>query len=128
MPDNTTTVWYGKLRLWDPALPEHRCDSRDGLVMFAGDAAYPTTTPAKTRLSMILRSYAKKLWIVATFGSFPFRLAAAIEGHVREMTRRTGDGINLREKIPMMLHDWCRVQQSRVFWKAVDKKSIVGRL
>ena len=24
MPDNTTTAWYGRLRRWDPALPEHK--------------------------------------------------------------------------------------------------------
>lgn len=36
-------VWYSDLAVWDPSLPEHAWDTRNGRVTLAGDAAHPMT-------------------------------------------------------------------------------------
>ena len=77
---------------------------------------------------MMSRSYAKQLWFVATVEGFLFGRAAAIEGSRREMIRRVNEEVRLREVNSIMLHDLDQIQQSPVFWKAVDQESIVGRL
>ena len=36
-------AWYFGLTVWDPSLPEHKWDTRNGRVTIAGDAAHPMT-------------------------------------------------------------------------------------
>lgn len=36
-------AWYFDLTVWDPSLPEHQWDNRNGRVTLAGDAAHPMT-------------------------------------------------------------------------------------
>jgi hypothetical protein len=36
-------VWYFDLAVWDPSLPEHKWNTRNGRVTLAGDAAHPMT-------------------------------------------------------------------------------------
>jgi 2-polyprenyl-6-methoxyphenol hydroxylase-like FAD-dependent oxidoreductase len=36
-------VWFSMITQWDPSLPEHAWDNKDGRVTLAGDAAHPMT-------------------------------------------------------------------------------------
>ena len=117
MPDDSSTAWYGKLRHWDPSIPEHKWDTHGGRVTLAGDAAHPMTFQRGQGLnhaitdSLHLCETIKNFW-AGSADLAPGEKATAIAAYEHEMVQRSGEEIRRGEQNSKMLHDWDKVLQA----------------
>ena len=125
MPDDSTTAWYGKLRHWDPSLPEHKWNNQRGRITIAGDAAHPMTFQRGQGLnhaitdSLKLCNTIQRFWNSGTFSTD--RRAMAIREYEDEMSQRSGEEVRLGEMNSKMMHDWDQVLESPVFKKGMGQ-------
>ncbi|THZ83713.1 hypothetical protein D6C84_04702 [Aureobasidium pullulans] len=126
MPDYSE-VWYSKLRNWDPTLPGHRWNNRDGRVSLAGDAAHPMTFQRGQGLNHALRDAFTMCKAIESFwngGNWtPEQRSKVIKEYEEEMIPRTGEEVRLSEKNSVAMHNW-KVKESPSMKKGmnVDKK------
>ena len=115
LPDDSP-VWYGKLRNWNPSLPEHSWSNHDGRITLAGDAAHPMTFQRGQGLNHAIKdSYelCKRIEGFWNAGDFSSRQRAdAITAYEDEMIRRGGEEVRLSEANSVAMHDWEKVMQS----------------
>lgn len=126
LPDDSTTVWYGKMQHWDPGVPDHRWDNKGGRVTLAGDAAHPMTfqrgqglNHAITDASKLCKTI-KDIWQDSQ-GQNAETKARCIEEYESEMIKRGSDEVRLGEMNTKMLHDWEKVLQSPVLQKGLKQ-------
>ncbi|KAM3504139.1 hypothetical protein MY10362_003760 [Beauveria mimosiformis] len=123
MPDDSE-VWYSKLRNWDPSLPNHKWDNRQGRVTLAGDAAHPMTFQRGQGLNHAIQdAYTaceaiKSFWNKGDFGIE--QRAAAIQAYEDEMIARTGEEVRMSEENSVKVHDWSRMTQSPTMLQGMD--------
>lgn len=115
MPDDHP-VWYGKLRNWDPSLPEHQWNNHRGRVTLAGDAAHPMTFQRGQGLNHAIMDALTVAKAVESFwGSgdlyFEHRAGAIVE-YETEMVGRGGKEVRLSEVNSVALHNWKKVMES----------------
>ncbi|KAF3386179.1 putative FAD-dependent monooxygenase [Penicillium rolfsii] len=126
MPDDSE-VWYSKLRNWDPSLPNHKWDNRQGRVTLAGDAAHPMTFQRGQGLNHAIQDAYTACKAIESFwnkGDFTIeQRAEAIRLYEDEMIARTGEEVRLSEENSEKMHDWSKIMQSPTILKgmAVDK-------
>lgn len=133
MPDDSS-VWYGKLRHWDPSEPDHRWDNHDGRVTLAGDAAHPMTFQRGQGLNhAIMDSFQlckgiEKFWNSGDFSSE--QRATAITDYEEEMIQRGGEEVRLSEANSIAMHDWAKVMQSPAMKMGITpyKSSCLNRI
>lgn len=115
MPDDHP-VWYGKLRNWDPSLPDHQWDNHLGRVTLAGDAAHPMTFQRGQGLNHAIMDALTMTKAVESFwGSgdlYVEHRVRAITEYETEMVDRGGKEIRLSEVNSVTLHDWKDVMKS----------------
>lgn len=115
MPDNHP-VWYGKLRNWDPSLPEHQWDNNHGRATLAGDAAHPMTFQRGQGLNhAIMDAFTVKEAVESfwhTGDSFSERRSQAVRQYEMEMVVRGGEEVRLSEINSIAVHNWERVMES----------------
>ena len=84
-----------KLNYWDPALPEHKCDNRGGLITLAGDAAHPMTFQRGQGLNHAVTDSVKLCKAIVdcwhSSEGFQSERAAAIDGYEKEMIARASE-------------------------------------
>lgn len=126
MPDDSE-VWYSKLRNWDPSLPNHQWDNRQGRVTLAGDAAHPMTFQRGQGLNHAIQDAYTACKAIESFwnkGDFTIEQRAnAIQFYEDEMISRTGEEVRLSEESSVNMHDWTKIMQSPIILNgmAVDK-------
>lgn len=126
MPDDSE-VWYSKLRNWDPSLPNHQWDNRQGRVTLAGDAAHPMTVQRGQGLNHAIWDACTACKAIEAFwnqGDFTIEQRAnAVQLYEDEMIARTGEEVRLSEENSVKMHDWTKIMQSPTMLKgmAVDK-------
>lgn len=126
MPDDSE-VWYSKLRNWDPSLPNHQWDNRQGRVTLAGDAAHPMTFQHGQGLNHSIQDAYTACKAIESFwnrGDFTIEQRAnAIQLYEDEMIARTGEEARLSEENSMKMYDWKKIMQSPTMLEgmAVDK-------
>lgn len=126
MPDDSE-VWYSKIRNWDPSLPEHQWDNRQGRVTLAGDAAHPMTFQRGQGLNHSLQDAYNVCQAIESFwnhGHFTVeQRAVAVDRYENEMIDRTGKEVRLSEQSSVTMHDWSKIMKSPLMVKglAVEK-------
>ncbi|CZR60097.1 related to monooxygenase [Phialocephala subalpina] len=110
-------AWYFDLTVWDPSLPDHQWDTRNGRVTLAGDAAHPMTYQRGQGLNHSITDAGKLVDAITKETS----LAAAIEKYEAEMKERAGEEVRLSVLNTTMLHDWAKVMESPVFKAGLQK-------
>jgi len=110
-------AWYFDLAVWDPSLPEHNWNTRDGRVTLAGDAAHPMTYQRGQGLNHSIADV-KKLVDMLTMEKIQ---AAAIEKYEAEMKARAGDEVRSSALNTTMLHDWNKVLESPAIKAGLSK-------
>ena len=126
MPDDSTTVWYGKLQLWEPQAPGNRWENRDGRVTLAGDAAHPMTFQRGQGLNHAITNALKLVQRIQKHwqreeGLDNGERARAIDDYEDEMIPRASEEIRLGEMNTRMMHDWGKLEQSPIMKKGMDK-------
>ncbi|KAJ5191485.1 uncharacterized protein N7498_010470 [Penicillium cinerascens] len=127
MPEDSE-VWYSKLRNWDPSLPEHKWDNRQGRVTLAGDAAHPMTFQRGQGLNHAIQDAYRVCKAIKSFwneGDFIIeQRSAALQGYEDEMIPRAEEEVRLSEENSIKVHEWSKVMQSPSLRKGmqVDKK------
>ncbi|TVY89983.1 FAD-dependent monooxygenase [Lachnellula willkommii] len=101
-------VWYVDMAVWDPSLPEHTWDTRNGRVTLAGDAAHPMTFQRGQGLNHSMADAGK---LVEALTSEPNQ-SLAIHNYESEMKDRAGEEVRSSVANTTMLHDWNRVLES----------------
>ncbi|OOQ88356.1 putative monooxygenase [Penicillium brasilianum] len=126
MPEDSE-VWYSKLRNWDPSLPNHKWDNRQGRITLAGDAAHPMTFQRGQGLNHAIQDAYTACKAIESFwnkGDFTIeQRAEAIQLYEDEMVARTGVEVRLSEENSEKMHDWTKIMNSPTVLKgmAVDK-------
>ncbi|KUJ11661.1 FAD/NAD(P)-binding domain-containing protein [Mollisia scopiformis] len=110
-------AWYFDLTVWDPSLPDHQWDTRNGRVTLAGDAAHPMTYQRGQGLNHSITDAGKLVEAITTEA----KLATAIEKYEAEMKTRAGEEVKLSVLNTTMLHDWAKVMESPVFKAGLQK-------
>ncbi|KAK4692438.1 hypothetical protein P7C71_g4770, partial [Lecanoromycetidae sp. Uapishka_2] len=126
MPDDTTSIWYNKMRQWDPSSPDHEWDNHNGRITLAGDAAHPMTYMRGQGLNHAIDDAGKLCEAIQACGleraGFKIeRRKLEIGKYEREMVTRTGEEVRLGEVNAKMLHDWDKVMESPLFKRGVEK-------
>jgi len=103
-------AWYFDLAVWDPSLPEHEWDTRNGRVTLAGDAAHPMTYQRGQGLNHSIADAGK---LVESLASESNQLSA-IQNYETEMMDRAGEEVRSSVTNTTMLHDWNKVLESPV--------------
>lgn len=120
MPDDSDSVWYGKLNHWDPSEPGHKWDNNGGRVTLAGDSAHPMTFQRGQGLNHAITDAVKLCGAISGIwhherGCEIGQRANAVGLYEAEMVARSGEEVRLSAKNTGMLHDWEQVMQSPVF-------------
>ncbi|KAI3317549.1 FAD/NAD(P)-binding domain-containing protein [Xylariaceae sp. AK1471] len=122
MPDDAD-VWYSKLRHWDPSLPEHAWNGRDGRVTLAGDAAHPMTFQRGQGLNHAVQDAFTAYKAIERFwkgGTYTVEeRCEAIAEYETEMISRTGEEVRLSEASSYAVHDWAKLMQSPLMQKGL---------
>ncbi|KAJ6142832.1 hypothetical protein N7471_002285 [Penicillium samsonianum] len=122
MPEDSK-VWYSKLRNWDPSLPEHKWNHRQGRVTLAGDAAHPMTFQRGQGLNHAIKDAYTACKAIESFwnqGDFTIeQRAAAIQTYEEEMIARTGEEVRLSEENSVKVHNWDNLMQSPTITKGM---------
>lgn len=125
MPDDSTTIWNGKLQHWDPLEEGHRWDHHGGRITLAGDAAHPMTFQRGQGLNHAVKDAFTLAAAITKArrpgGGFdPIEREACITSYEEEMIQRGGEEVRLGEMNTKMLHDWEKVLQSPAIMKGLS--------
>ena len=125
MPEDSE-VWYSKMRNWNPSLPEHRWDNRQGRVTLAGDAAHPMTFQRGQGLNHAIQdayTICKALEGFWNGGDFTIKKrSAAMKAYEEEMIARAGVEVRLSVENSVKMHDWSKVMESPSMRKGMQVK------
>ncbi|KAF4624688.1 hypothetical protein G7Y89_g13481 [Cudoniella acicularis] len=89
-------AWHFGLTVWDPSLPEHQWDTRNGRVTLAGDAAHPMTYQRGQGLNHSISDAGTLVKLLSTQPN----VSSAIEKYEIEMKNRAGDEIRYSREHP----------------------------
>ncbi|OTA67370.1 FAD/NAD(P)-binding domain-containing protein [Hypoxylon sp. EC38] len=117
VPDDLDSVYYVANGNWDPSLPEHEWDNRDGRVTLVGDAAHAMTYQRGQGLNHSVDDVYKLFELLTN----PKNRSQAelIKTYESEMRPRSGEEVRLSEMNTLMLHNWEKVQQSPLMKRGV---------
>ena len=125
MPDDTTTIWNGKMQHWDPGEKGHQWDNHDGRTTLAGDAAHPMTFQRGQGLNHAVKDAYNLANAIAKMSKPDTGISHAerkqyIDEYEKEMIERGGEEVRLGEMNSKMLHDWEKVMHSPVMQKGLS--------
>ncbi|KAN0102818.1 FAD/NAD(P)-binding domain containing protein [Hyaloscypha variabilis] len=100
--------WYFDLAVWDPSLPAHNWDNKNGRVTLAGDAAHPMTYQRGQGLNHSITDVGKLVGFLALEADQKL----AIDKYEDEMKARAGEEVQISVMNTAMLHDWEKVMKS----------------
>ena len=126
MPDDSTTIWNGKMQHWDPGEKDHRWDNHGGRITLAGDAAHPMTFQRGQGLNHAIKDAFNLANAISRVrqpdGVFsPKEREHQVTGYEEEMIARGGEEVREGELNVRMLHDWEKVLQSPAMTKGLSQ-------
>ncbi|KAI1138730.1 FAD/NAD(P)-binding domain-containing protein [Hypoxylon sp. FL0543] len=124
IPDDLDRVYYVANGNWDPSLPEHEWDNRNGRVTLVGDAAHAMTYHRGQGLNHSIDDVFKLFELLKDPGDRP--QAEVIKAYESEMRPRSGEEVRLSEMNSLMLHNWEQVQKSPLMNGGVAKSQNFG--
>ncbi|KAF2674609.1 putative monooxygenase [Microthyrium microscopicum] len=115
-------VWHSTFSDWDPSVPEHKWDNRNGRMTLAGDAAHVMTVQRGQGLNHAITDVSQLLEaITKSRGDGTTNQATAISDYEARMTERSGEEVRQCTINTKMLHDWASFQNSPVMKKGLKK-------
>lgn len=120
MDPNEANVWHTKMMHWDPSLPDHDWDNRDGRVTLAGDATHPMSFQrgqgANTALrDSLLLFRGLKRW----FEGETERKNVVVEFET-EMKDRGGREVRMSAESTLTLHDPAKAMKGPLVSRGVQ--------
>jgi 2-polyprenyl-6-methoxyphenol hydroxylase-like FAD-dependent oxidoreductase len=125
-------VWYSKLRNWNPSLPEHDWDNRDGRATLAGDAAHPMTFQRGQGLNHALQDAFTVCKAIEEFwgssggegdiAAMIQQRTAVLGAYEAEMKARAGEEVRLSSQNSLAMHDWSLLSKSPSLTKGMTVK------